>query len=214
MNFHHFFFLNVERSDDLNDTVDYGQVFKMVKGIMEGPPAALLEFAAGRIAQSILAQYATIDQVWVRTSTSTPRSCDFPNFVLFSRGLPPFRSHSRSVSMRVSVRLFLGDARYRAHVCARVSCPWAGAFFFFFFDGHVRRFASANLTCAWPEPLTLWASKSPVRAQTTRSFQLARRKIKIRVPVCCATNGESALVFCCLLRVVFLSSHPLCFLHP
>lgn len=43
------------QSDDLGDTVDYGAVAEAVVAVVEGPPAALLEYLAERIALRILA---------------------------------------------------------------------------------------------------------------------------------------------------------------
>ena len=37
------------RSDDLGDTVSYSEIFRLVKGIVEGPPHNLLESLAGAI---------------------------------------------------------------------------------------------------------------------------------------------------------------------
>lgn len=54
-----------ERSDRLADTVDYGEVFRLVKGVMEGPPRNLLERLAGEIAQRILSAFL-VDSVRVR----------------------------------------------------------------------------------------------------------------------------------------------------
>ena len=42
------------RSDRLSDTVSYAHLFRAVKGVMEGPPRALLEAVAGDIADAVL----------------------------------------------------------------------------------------------------------------------------------------------------------------
>lgn len=42
------------RSDDLHDTVDYGAVTAAVAGVMNGPPANLLEHLAEQIAAAVM----------------------------------------------------------------------------------------------------------------------------------------------------------------
>lgn len=42
------------RSDDLNDTIDYGAVTAAIAGVMNGPPANLLEHLADRIAAAVI----------------------------------------------------------------------------------------------------------------------------------------------------------------
>lgn len=46
-------------SDDLNQTLDYSQVFNQVKEIMEGPPCKLLETLAERISATLLERFPT-----------------------------------------------------------------------------------------------------------------------------------------------------------
>ena len=45
------------RSDDLNDTVNYSQVYRVVKEIMEGPSRNLLETLAEETAQGVLSAF-------------------------------------------------------------------------------------------------------------------------------------------------------------
>ena len=52
-------------SDDPADTVNYSQVFKLVREIMEGPSRKLLENIAETIAQRVLEGY-DVDSVMVR----------------------------------------------------------------------------------------------------------------------------------------------------
>jgi 7,8-dihydroneopterin aldolase/epimerase/oxygenase len=54
------------RADDLERTVDYGAVFARAREVVEGPPAALLETLAERIAVAVLADHGRIDAVTVR----------------------------------------------------------------------------------------------------------------------------------------------------
>ncbi len=42
-------------TDDLADTIDYGEVYQTVKRIMEGPPHKLLESLVSEIAEAVLA---------------------------------------------------------------------------------------------------------------------------------------------------------------
>jgi len=43
-------------SDNLEDTVNYAQVFEVVREVVEGPPCKLLEVVARRIADAVLAE--------------------------------------------------------------------------------------------------------------------------------------------------------------
>lgn len=51
------------KTDDLNDTVNYAQVYDCVKRIVEGEPVKLLESLAARIIQSVLKEFAQIEGV-------------------------------------------------------------------------------------------------------------------------------------------------------
>lgn len=52
------------RSDDLADTIDYGAIVNDVRRLIEGPPVALIESLAERIADACLA-YDKVDVVEV-----------------------------------------------------------------------------------------------------------------------------------------------------
>lgn len=55
------------RTDDLADTINYSDVYREVKAIVEGPPFDLIESVAERIASSLIAEFATDSvQVTVR----------------------------------------------------------------------------------------------------------------------------------------------------
>ena len=54
-------------SDRLEDTVDYGEAYRLVKAVMEGPSHHLLESLAEAIAQGLLAALPT-QEVRVRVS--------------------------------------------------------------------------------------------------------------------------------------------------
>ncbi|MDQ2673397.1 MAG: dihydroneopterin aldolase [Chloroflexota bacterium] len=55
-------------SDELSATTDYSRVFDLVRDIVEGPPVALIETLAGRIAAAVLdaTDPARVDSVEVR----------------------------------------------------------------------------------------------------------------------------------------------------
>lgn len=55
-------------ADDLSKTVDYSQVYRQVRAVVEGPPVALTETVAERIAAAILARHASVEAVCVRVA--------------------------------------------------------------------------------------------------------------------------------------------------
>lgn len=56
------------RSDDLTKTVDYGEVHRRAKGIVEGEPVGLTETLAERIASSVLAEHPPVEAVRVKVA--------------------------------------------------------------------------------------------------------------------------------------------------
>jgi dihydroneopterin aldolase len=60
------------RRDDLARTVDYGLVFELARGVVEGPHVALLETLAERIAGGALAAHASVGAVTVRVRKMRP----------------------------------------------------------------------------------------------------------------------------------------------
>lgn len=54
-------------SDDLNDTVDYGDVYRLVKSVIEGPKCNLIESLAEEISCRILSDYP-VDRIKVKVS--------------------------------------------------------------------------------------------------------------------------------------------------
>lgn len=54
-------------SDDLEDTVDYSRVFRVVKEVVEGPSRDLIEAVAGEIARRTLESFA-VERIMVRVS--------------------------------------------------------------------------------------------------------------------------------------------------
>jgi dihydroneopterin aldolase len=54
------------RTDALAATVDYGEVYRRVRAVVEGPPLHLIEAVAERIAAVLLADFAGLERVVVR----------------------------------------------------------------------------------------------------------------------------------------------------
>ena len=55
-------------SDDLAQTVDYSEVHRRAKGIVEGPPVNLTEAVAERIAAAILDDHSLVEAVRVKVA--------------------------------------------------------------------------------------------------------------------------------------------------
>src|SRR5215211_4524598 len=55
-------------SDDLTKTVDYGEVHRMVRDIVEGPPVQLIETLAEGIAAGTLDEHPEVEAVKVRVA--------------------------------------------------------------------------------------------------------------------------------------------------
>jgi len=59
-------------SDDINDTVSYASLYKVVRAEVEGQPSKLLENLAWRVARAALAYDSRIEHVKVRVSKLSP----------------------------------------------------------------------------------------------------------------------------------------------
>ena len=55
-------------SDDLTKTVDYGEVHRVARGIVEGEPVGLTETLAERISAAVLENYPIVEAVRVRVA--------------------------------------------------------------------------------------------------------------------------------------------------
>ena len=55
-------------SDDLEKTVDYGEVHRMARGIVEGEPVGLTETLAERISAAVLENFPAVKSVRVRVA--------------------------------------------------------------------------------------------------------------------------------------------------
>jgi 7,8-dihydroneopterin aldolase/epimerase/oxygenase len=60
-------------ADDLTRTVDYSEVYRQARAIVEGPPVSLTETVAERIAGAVLAQHPTVEAVRVRVAKPNVR---------------------------------------------------------------------------------------------------------------------------------------------
>ena len=63
-------------SDDLARTVDYSEVHRQAKEIVEGPPVSLTETLAERIAGTVLEGYPTVEAVRVKVAKPNVRLDD------------------------------------------------------------------------------------------------------------------------------------------
>jgi dihydroneopterin aldolase len=63
-------------SDDLSRTVDYSEVYRAARAIVEGPPVALTETVAERIAQAVLANQPLVESIRVQVTKPNVRLDD------------------------------------------------------------------------------------------------------------------------------------------
>lgn len=59
-------------SDHLDDSINYGEIFEVVKGIVEGKPFKLIEAIAERITGELLARFSTIQTCTVKVIKPNP----------------------------------------------------------------------------------------------------------------------------------------------
>ncbi|SDO62689.1 dihydroneopterin aldolase [Alkalicoccus daliensis] len=60
------------RTDDLDDTVNYAEVYEAVKEVLEGEPVKLVETLTHRVAQQVLKKFAIVDAVSVKVTKPDP----------------------------------------------------------------------------------------------------------------------------------------------
>lgn len=82
--------LEAGENDEVEKTVDYSQVYQLVKSIVEGQPFKLLEALAHQLAQEILASFPPIQELQVKVEKTSP---PIPGLlegvrVLITRGRP------------------------------------------------------------------------------------------------------------------------------
>jgi len=63
-------------SDDLTQTVDYTEVHRQAKEIVEGPPVSLTETLAERIAGTVLGDFPSVDTVRIKVAKPNVRLDD------------------------------------------------------------------------------------------------------------------------------------------
>lgn len=63
-------------SDGLSETVDYGEVYEVVRGIVEGPPFGLIEAVAERVAAAVLRDHPLVEGVRVKVAKPQVRLGD------------------------------------------------------------------------------------------------------------------------------------------
>jgi dihydroneopterin aldolase len=63
-------------SDDLTQTVDYSEVHRQAKKIVEGTPVSLTETLAERIANKVLGDFPTVDTVRIKVAKPNVRLDD------------------------------------------------------------------------------------------------------------------------------------------
>ncbi|UII56037.1 dihydroneopterin aldolase [Cytobacillus spongiae] len=59
-------------SDDLNDSINYGELYNMTREIVEGKPYKLVETVAEKVAGEILQHYSSIHQLTVKVIKPDP----------------------------------------------------------------------------------------------------------------------------------------------
>jgi len=60
------------KSDNMNDSIDYGKVFHIIEEIVEGEPKNLIEAVAEEIAETLLLTFAQIDACRIEVTKPDP----------------------------------------------------------------------------------------------------------------------------------------------
>jgi dihydroneopterin aldolase len=63
---------NAGRSDNLNDTIDYGAIYEKVKAVVVGERFNLIEALAERVASELMQTYTSINEVTVTVTKPDP----------------------------------------------------------------------------------------------------------------------------------------------
>lgn len=89
-------------SDDLTQTVDYSEVYRAARAIVEGPPVGLTETIAERIARAVLTNQSRVEAVRVKVSKPHVRLDDT---VLSGSAVEIVRhpEHAHSTGSRTSI---------------------------------------------------------------------------------------------------------------
>ncbi|MFD2761427.1 dihydroneopterin aldolase [Lentibacillus juripiscarius] len=60
------------KSDDMNDSIDYGDAYELVKEVMEGKPVNLLEALAETISERLFQSYSILEACRIRITKPDP----------------------------------------------------------------------------------------------------------------------------------------------
>ncbi len=63
---------NSSKSDDMNDSINYGDVFELIKGIMEGKPKNLIEAVAEDISDALFQAFDLLSACTVKVIKPDP----------------------------------------------------------------------------------------------------------------------------------------------
>ena len=64
-------YYNALLSDDVSDTLNYAQLYELIRDEMQ-KPSNLLEHVAGRIGESIKAHFPNVEEVWLKITKCNP----------------------------------------------------------------------------------------------------------------------------------------------
>ncbi|MEH7491709.1 dihydroneopterin aldolase [Neobacillus niacini] len=76
------------QSDELEFSVNYGELFQVCKEVVEGEPYKLIEAVAEKIAQTVLGQFALVSEVTIKVIKPDP----------------PIPGHYQSVAVEITRR--------------------------------------------------------------------------------------------------------------
>src|SRR5690606_24696763 len=63
---------NAGETDNLNESIDYGEIFGVCKEIVEGKPYKLIEAVAEKIAKEMLSRFQAISSVTIKVTKPDP----------------------------------------------------------------------------------------------------------------------------------------------
>lgn len=60
------------QSDEMQDSIDYGRVYDVIKAVVEGKPKNLIEAVAEAVAENLLAEFPTLDACVIEITKPDP----------------------------------------------------------------------------------------------------------------------------------------------
>ncbi|GAA0439489.1 dihydroneopterin aldolase [Lentibacillus halophilus] len=60
------------QSDDMNDSIDYGEAYEVMRGVMEGRPMNLLESLAETVASELFRSFSPLNACRIRITKTDP----------------------------------------------------------------------------------------------------------------------------------------------